>query len=291
MSAVAYVTEMGNVIRPTDAVSRILGPALKKRVTMLNLMTAEEIPADTNVKKMRKRGFLTAVSGTTAESTAVALATGGEYTETAVTLTAAKMAISSGLSAEEERWGHLTMLDLANEQADAIARGVDNDALSLLSGFSSSVTCATGATLEDLYTSYYTIRNKEVPLQGVQLAVVIAPKAQLNLNIQTLQSQASAFMSERILTILGGKPQANNLVASIPLFDIYVTTGFGTSGGDNVQGVIHPQLALCGIFDGSPLTWTADKVTEGLYKESGTFYFYDVAEFYDEAGVCFLSDT
>lgn len=289
--AVAFVTEMTNIIRPTDAVSRLLGPALKKKVTMINLMETEEIPADTNVVKKRKRGYLTEPSGATAESTAVALAAGGEYTEASVTLTATKMAISSALSAEEERWGHLTMADLANEQADAIARGVDTDALSLFSGFSSSVTCVAGATLEDLYTSYYTIRNKEVPLQGVQLAVVIAPKGQLNLNLQTLQSQASAFMSERILSILGGKPQANNLVASIPLFDIYVTTGFGTSGGDNIQGVIHPQLALAGIFDRSPVTWSADKVTEGFYKESGTFFFYDVAEYYDQAGVGFLSDT
>jgi hypothetical protein len=291
MGAVSYVTELGNVITPTDVVSGSLGPALVKKVTMMNLMHLEDLPPNTNVKKLRKDAALTAVSGATTESTAVALASGGELTQTSVTATAAKMAISSALSVEEQQWGTVTAAGMAEKQADAIARGVDNEALGLAAGFSNSVTASAGATLEDIYLCQYTIFAGEVPDKEIPLAVVITHKANYNLKIQSMQTGASAFVNQQFLGILNSTPQANNFAGAIPGFNFYATSGFGTSGGDTVQLVIHPKYALFGMFAPRPVTWFVNKGTEGLYSETVTYFFYDVGEYYDAAGVGYLSDT
>lgn len=288
--AVSYVTEIGNIITPDNVVSDVLGPALVKKVTMMNLMHVEDIPTSTPVKKFRKDGALAEPSTTVAESTAVSLAAGGELSQSAVNATAAKMAISSALSVEEMQWGSMSLADIALKQADAIARGVDTTALSRASGLSQSVTSSAGLTLEDIYLAGYTIDNQEVPDLEVQKAVVISRKARHNLQIQSLQTGASAFVNTQFLSILNDKPRPNNLVASIPGYDIYATSGFATSGGDNVQLVIHPRYCLAGMFAARPVTWTANKGTEGLFSESVTYYFFAIVEWYDQAGVALNSD-
>lgn len=290
MTAQAYVTELANVITPDNVVSDVLGPALVKKVTMMNLMYVEDIPTSTPTKKFRKDGSLTEPTGTTGESNPVALAAAGELTQSSISATAAKMAISSALSVEEMTWGSQSLADIALKQADAIARGVDSTALSRATGLSQSVTSAAGLTIEDIYLAGYTIDNQEVPDLEVQKAVVISRKARHNLQIQTLQTGASAFVSSQHLSILNDKPKANNLVASIPGYDIYSTSGFQTSGGDNVQLVIHPKYCLAGMFAARPVTWSANKGTEGIYTESVTYFFFAIVEWYDQAGVALNSD-
>jgi hypothetical protein len=290
VGAVSFVTELGNIVTPTDVISDVLGPALVKKVTMMNLMHVEDIPTGTPVKKFRKDGALTEPSATTAESNAVALATGGELSQTSVSATAAKMAISSALSVEEQEWGSVTLADIALKQADAIARGVDTTALSRTSGFSQTVTSSAGLALEDIYLAGYTIDNNEVPDLEVQKAVVISRKARHNLQIQSLQTGASAFVNSQFLSILNDRPRPNNLVASIPGYDIYATSGFATSGGDNLQLVLHPKYGLAGMFAPRPVTWVVNKGTEGLYSESVTYWFFAIVEWYDQACVTLASD-
>ena len=289
--AVANITELSNSNTIGNALSAVASPAFVKSTVGMNLMYTENLPSMTNVKKFRKNGSLTAAS--LAESTAMAVDANGELTDTAVSATAAKCAVSSGLSVEEQKFGTIDLARIGNEQFAAIARFVDNDFLSMASGLSQTQTATSVMTVDDLMTAQMTIYNGNVPNPEVTLAAVLGPKAVYNVKKEIIQSGASAWSNPAQLGLFqGAAVKANGLVGSIPgVADVYQTTGFATGGGDDSQMLLHPMWCLAGIFDSAPQSWLTNKGSEGLYTEVVSYYFYDIVGWNDTAGVLVKSDT
>jgi hypothetical protein len=289
VGAVNNITEYGNAITYPKVLSDLMAPAFVKATCMMNLIHAEDLPALSMVKQFTKDGSLTAA--TLAQSTALAIDSNGELTRTAVDATASKCAVSSGISVEALRFSDIDLDTIATRQASAIARFVDNDALSLLGGFSTAVTSVAGLTIDDIQLGQYNIYNSECPNKEVPLAVVIAHKGHYEIKKEIQSSGASAWTSQAMLGILQARPQANCYAGSLPNLDFYATSGFGTSGGDNQQGIFHPMWALAGMFDTAPVLVTNMKGSEGLYQEAVSYYFYDIVEWNDAAGVNLNSNT
>jgi hypothetical protein len=271
MGAVSNITEFSNSITIGNALSAIMSPALVKATCMMNLMTTEGLPQG---------------------STALAPDSNGELTDSSITATIAKIAVVSGVSVEEQAFGNISLDRIAAEQGNAIARYVDNDALSLFSGFATAVTSASLMTIDDIMLGQYNIFNSECPNKEVPLACVLHPRAYYAVKKEIIQSGASAWSNQNYLEILNGTPQSNCFVGSIPgLAQFYTTTGAGTSGGDTYSAIFHPMWALAGAFAPAPVTWFKDKGAEGFYTEVASYYFYDVIEWNDLCGVGLLSDT
>lgn len=290
MGAVANITEFGNSVNVTDVLAAGIAPALVKANCMMGLMYTEGLPAGTMTTKLRKMGYLTAA--TLAESTALAPNADGELTDTSVSATIAKCAVVTGQSVEQTQFGNITADRIATEHGAAIARFVDNDALSLFSGLSTSVTSTSVLTLDDVMLGQFNIFNSECPNKEVPLKAVLSHRGHYNIKKEIVQSGASVWTNESYLDVLGGTPQANCYVGSLlGSIDFYATSGHATSGGDTVQAIFHPMWCFAGFFAPAPVTWVKEKGAEGFYTEFATYYFYDVLEFNDLCGVKLLSDT
>src|SRR3954469_25607803 len=98
MSAVAFVSEFGNTVNPTDVLSDLMAPPFVKKVIAPNLIHAEDLPVRTMTKKHVKDAALSGTLSAISESNPVALAAAGEFSQTSVTSTIAKIAIASGIS-------------------------------------------------------------------------------------------------------------------------------------------------------------------------------------------------
>lgn len=289
---VANLIEVSNSVTLGNLISAQSSPAFVKSVMGVNLMYVEDLPSGTNVKKFVKDGSMTAASST-AESTAVTIGAAGELTDDSVTATAAKVAISSGITVEEERFGYIDVNRVAEAQGNSIARAVDNDWLAMATNLSTVVTAASVLTINDLFLAQLNIFNSNCPRQDVPLAAVLGPRAVYNIKTELLTSGASAWTNPGILGLFGGQPiQANNFVGRLAgNFDVYQTTGFSTTGGDDQQMVFHPMFCFAGMFDTAPQVWVTPRGAEGLYTEVVSYLLYDIIEWNDLAGVQVRSDT
>lgn len=291
MGAVSFLTEFSNTVNPSEVISDLISPPFVKKVIAPNLIHAEDLPVRTMTKKHVKDAALSGSLTAIAESNPVALAAAGEYSQTSVTSTIAKLAIASGISIEQLTFGTQDANSMATKQANLLSRAVDDDFLSLFGGLSSTVTAASVLTVEDLYAAQYAIFAAECPNQEMDLAVVLNHKGLLNLKKEQINSGASAYMNPQYLSILQGKPQANRFVGTLPGFQIYSTSGHTTSGGDNVQAVFHTMWCFAGSFAPKPEVMIVQKGSEGLYQEVVSWFFYDICEWNDAAGVGLLSDS
>lgn len=290
MGAVANITEFSNSITIGNALSKVASPALVKATCMMNLMYTEDLPAGTMTVKFVKKGSLT--GATLAESTALAPDANGELTDASVSATIAKCAVVSGLSVEGETFGNISLDRLGEEQGAAIGRFVDNDAISLFTGLSVTVTAATVLTLDDIMLGQFNIYNSNCPNQEVMLQCVLHPKAHYNIKKELIQSGATVWQNPNFLGLLNSTPKPNCYVGTLPgICDVYATTGQQTSGGDSADGIFHPMWCFAGAFAPAPVTWVRQKGAEGFYTEVASYYFYDVLEWNDACGVQLLSDT
>jgi hypothetical protein len=216
----------------------------------------------------------------------------GELTDSSVSATIAKCAVVSAISVEQQQFGNIDASRIAREQGSAIARFVDNDLLSLFSGFTQTVTAASTLTINDVLLAQFAIYNSECPNKEVPLKVVLSHRGHLNIKQEITQSGAALWTNGSELSILGGAPQANCYVGSLGRsLDFYSTSGHATTGGDTIQGVFHPMWALAGFFAPSPVTWAENEGRGGFFTALATYYFYDVIEWNDAAGVQLRSDT
>lgn len=288
--AVAGVTEMSNYITIGNAISATVAPAFVKGTCMTALMHVEDLPFGASTKKLPLDGSLTAAA--VAESTAAAIDTNGELTQTSVTATPGKVFVSSGLSVEAQDLLGASLADLGTKAGNAIARYVDADALALLGGFSTVVVSSSVLTIDDLMLGQYNIYNSNCPDQNVMLAAVLPPKQLYNIKKELVQGGASNWQNPERLAVLNGLPQTNCFVGSIPgLANVYSTTGHATTGGDTISGIFHPKWALAGVFAPAPVTWVTKRGAEGFYVEVATYFLYDVLEYNDLAGVELNADT
>lgn len=292
MSPVAYVTELGNTVQGS-LLSKIISPAFVKGAVGVNSIARDNLPGkgQGNTKKIVKEGSIS-VTNPQAESEPLAIGSGAEYTETSVTLTAAKACVVSGISLEQERFGTLTedkMMELATQ---AVGRAVSNDIIGMASGFSNGVTASSVLTLQDLYTGQFTIFNSNTPNQEVPLHFIGSPRAISKIKTEMATTGATPWVNESLLDILVNLPATGGYMGSIPgLCDAYQTTGHATTGGDDQMPLMHPMWALAGMFDALPEFWIQKRGAEGFYTEVAAAYFYDVVEVNDAAGVNVRADT
>lgn len=290
MGAVSYVTERGNAVNVTDVIAAGVAPAFVKATCMMALMHTENLPVNTMTAKLTKKGSLT-IAGALAESTALALASGAELTDTSADATIAKAAIVSAVSVEAEQFGNINVARVSEEQGSAFGRYVDNDALSLFSGLSQSVTSTSVLTLDDIMTAQYTVFAGECPNKEVALKYVAHHKGAMNVRKELITSGASVWSNPAFVEVLQGAPQNNCYIGSMLNIDFYQTSGHATSGGDTVQAIFHPMWTFAGFFAPAPVITPLFKGSEGFYTEVAGYYFYDVLEWNDLAGVKVLSDT
>lgn len=292
MSPVSNVTEVSNTVSGV-VLAGLVSPAFVKTAVGIGSVNRVNMPVkgQGTAMKIMKEGSLTATNPLT-ESEPLAIGSGGEYTETVATLTAAKAAIVTGLSLEADRFTGLTVPKLIQKSAEAIGRAVSNDIIGLASGFSNGVTCSNVATLADLYTALFTIHNGNCPNQEVLPHWITNPKGVKAIKSELSTTGASAFVNPVMLEILMGLPSSGGYMGSIPgLCEVFQTTGFSATGGDDQQPFIHPMWAIAGMFDSIPEVWITKKGSEGFYTEAASAYFYDVGELNDAAGINFRSDT
>ena len=288
---VANITELSNSNTIGNALSAIASPAFVKGTIAMNHLTAEDLPVNTNVKRFRKNGSLTAA--TLAEAEAQAVNANGELTDTGVNATAAKAMVVSGLSVEEQKFGTIDLARVGNEQFAAIARFVDDDWLSQFSNLATVTTSTSVMTIDDIMLGQLAIYNAKVPNAEMALSIILAPKAVYAIKKEIIQSGSAAFGNTAMLGVFNGSPiQPNGFVGSITgVGDVYQTTGFATTGGDDVQAIVHPMWCHAGIFDTAPVSWVANKGSEGFYTEVASYYFYDIIEWNDGAGAALRSDS
>jgi hypothetical protein len=287
---VANITELGNSVNVTDVLAAGISPALVKANCMMGLMHTEGLPQGTLTSKLGKLGTLTAAS--LAEATALAADANGELTDTSVSCTIAKCAVVTGVSVEQQQFGNnMSAGRIASEHGSAIARYVDNDALSLFSGLSTAVTSTSILTIDDVMLGQFNIFNSECPNKEVALKAVLSHRGHYNIKKEITQSGASVWTNSTVLSILGGAPQQNCYVGSLGSIDFYATSGHATSGGDTVQAIFHPMWCFAGFFAPSPVTWVENEGRGGFFTAYATYYFYDVLEWNDACGVKLLSDS
>ena len=286
---VANVTEFANSSTVSDVMSRLVAPALVKRVCMMNHMALDDLPQGTQTSNVTRRGSLSSAA-IVAESTGVAI--NAELTDTQTQFQIAKAALVSALSVEALQFGNITPQRMADEHAADIARFVDNDALSLFTGFTNSVTATSTLTQDDLELAAFSIYNSDVPNPEMTFSCILSHRGHLNIKQEIRATGASAYRNESFLSVLQTNPQPNCFVGNIPgIGDIYATSGHQVSASDTVQAVLHPMWALAGAFAPSPVTWSDNKGSEGFYLEQASYFFYDVIEYNDAAGTQVLSDT
>jgi len=292
MTAVANITEVGNSITVGNVVASIVAPPFVKAAVGLNSLQREGLPGkgQSAVKKWPRDGSLT--SATLAESVAMPIDANGEFTQTSATTTAAKIAVMSGLSLEQDKFGNLDIAKMAEAAAAAHGRYVSNDIISQATGFSQSVICSSIITIDDLFLALFALQNSNCPDQDVLPHFICSPRTGINIKREQYQSGAAAYTHPAMLEILNGMPTDTGYLGTIPgLCQVYQTTGHQTTGGDDRMPFVHPLWALCGIFDNSPELWITKKGAEGFYTEIGSPYFYDVTEYNDLAGVEVRADT
>lgn len=286
---VANLVELGNSVNVTDILAAGISPAFVKANCMMGLMHTEGLPQGTLTAKLTRQGSLTAAS--LAESTALAPDANGELTDSPASATIAKCAVVSGITVEQAQFGNVSPARIAAEHGAAIARFVDNDALSLFPGLTTAVTSASVLTIDDVMLGQFNIFNSECPNKEVPLKAVLSHRGHYNIKKEITQSGGSIWTNSTQLSILGGAPQANCYAGSLGSIDFYATSGHQTSAGDTVQAIFHPMWCFAGFFAPAPVTWVENEGRGGFFTAYASYYFYDVLEWNDLAGVKLLSDT
>lgn len=292
MSPVAYVTELGNTIQGV-VTADMISPAFVKGAVGLNSIARENLPGrgQGNVKKIVKEGSIS-VTNPQAESEPLAIASGSEYTESQISLTAAKACVVQGISLEQTRFGTFDEDKAKRLATEAIGRAVSNDIIGMASGFSNGVTATNFLTIADMYTALFTIHNSNCPNQEVLPHAILSPRSVSKIKTEMSTTGATPWVNESMLDILVNLPSTGGYMGHIPgLCEVYQTTGHSTTGGDDQMPFMHPMWALAGMFDSLPEFWVQKRGAEGFYTEVAGAYFYDVAEVNDAAGVNLRGDS
>lgn len=266
-----------------------------KKVVAINTISGSDLPSETLVKSYKNKVAFS-------EGAAATVSEGGSFsTNTALTngqvnLTAIKSAISSKISVEVSDFNIVSDAEVVSEQASAIARAVDTEILALFPSFTAGTVTATSVgTLDDLYDAVYNVQNTTLRYDGV-LNAVISLKTANAIRKEIANSGASQFSLENRLSVLGSPGQAivkpNGSLGELPGLRLFVTSGFSTTGGDNVQGVFDVD-AIEGIYGSSVNTW-AIKVGQGnpsFVIELSSYFWHAAGIRRAGSGCIFRSDT
>lgn len=284
----ALETEYSNYITVAAYLDSAIAPVFRSAAIMPNLVHLVNFQAKSDSVKLRKAGSVSATAAT--ESTVHATS---EYTETSpATLTAAEIKVYMEISDKALKFGGADLQALARECGVACAQKFDTDALALLDSLnggtqvgSSGVDCTPGVLLQ----ASYTVRAANVP---GPLVYVLHPVQIYDVQDDLINTTASAWSNETMLTLLNGQPPLSNGFAgsfmNIPVYQSTLTESVN-AGADWAGGCFSPQYALAAGFAGGVETKLGYNVAKGV-TEIGVSMWYDVKEYNDSAGVSIETD-
>lgn len=294
----ANETVLTGLAHPTDVYSDIASAALINRAVVMKLIYAENIPADTTVKYLRKNGYL--ASSTSAVSEGANYSTNSQWSTTGIAITAIKDVVSSFVTVEAERFGRADRATIFREQGAALARRLDAEIVALFAGFTTGVTSTALCTVKDIMDAAYAVRAGTKDAGALSMTAVLSMKSVNAIRNELLTTAASAFTIETNLSVLGAQGgeaasiQATGFVGTLPGVEIYQYAGaFATGSGDDTQAVFDRTMAIGGMYDPSIQTMAIQ--TANGNPSFGTSYssyiFHGAAEWNDLAGCMLKSDT
>lgn len=287
----AYETESANFVGPTNVVSDAISPALVSPIVVAPHIYYEPLPTGTNVKLMRKDGSLTAEEVN--ESTAHAIdATGQELTQSSVTATCVKLCSNCEVTVEAEQFKNVNWGQIAQYEAEALARDWDDEILALFSSFDNNVTASSVCTMADAIQAAYNVRANTSGVATGRLVGVFDYKAIMELQKEVLQSSASNYAIEQEVSFLRGERPLNGYAGSKAGIDFFETSGLPTSSSDDVALIFSPALCFAGMISDSPqvrIFWQGG--IGGYITEVAAWLFCDIVEWNDAAGCGLKSDT
>lgn len=267
-----------------------------KKVVVVPLISGEDLPNGTLVKSYKNQvAFSEGAAATVSEGGS--FSTNTQLTNGQINLTAIKSAISSKISVEVSDFGVSSDAEIVSAQSSAIARAVDTEVLALFTSFTAgTVTAAAVGVMDDIHDAVYLTHASTLRYDSV-LRAVIGLKFANAIKKEVANSGASQFSIPNRISILGEPGGSiiapNGYLGSLPGVDIFVTAGFSTSGGDNVQAVFDPADAIEGIYGKGINTW-AVKVGQGnpsFVVELSSYYWHAATLRRVGAGAKLLSDT
>jgi hypothetical protein len=260
-------------------VAAFTGPYFRAATVAANNVRALNfIPGSSSIK-LPKSGALSAA--TVAENTA---ASNSQYSETSVTLTAAKVMVLTELSVEAMEFAKANPDFIAQEQGRAIAAKFDTDALALADGFSNTSGATTTAlTIAKIQTALLKLQLGNVPGPYVGM---LHPKSVNDVRSDLVASTASVWTNPAEIGLMGGQPQQNGFsgnILGLPIFQTTNTKSVNTAA-DWANVVLSPQYAIAAAFHKDVVVDTQWDVTKKTLKIC-SHLFYDVKEYYDAAGI------
>lgn len=288
--------DIADTVTAGNAISAMISPAFKQAAVCLNLTHAETCPDNTNVIKFRKSGSLIA-EAVNEGAVYIPSDANSDINDTSVTCTAAKVMVSSPISREAQRFGGgaAAFPRVAAEQGRAIGRKYDADFLALIASITNSATAGTTLDTDTFLTGQYNVYNSLTP--PGPLTALLDFKGVLELQKLVVNAGAAIWTNAYSLPLVGGAPQANNFKGNFLGVDVYQTTGFPTTGGDNRQVIFNPEYAFCAAIGGGVTTeiyYTGNGVASqvpGVSDVVQSYIFYAV-QIYNNTAACQLrSDT
>lgn len=257
--------DVADTVTIGNAISALMSPALVEASVGLGIVYMETYPSDTNVIKFRKSGSL--IAEVVAEG-AVYLPTdaNSDINDTSVSATAAKVAVSSPISAEAIRFGAgaADVTRVGDEQGRAIARKFDDDLLALFDSITNVATASTTFDTDTLLTGLFNIEAANCP-PGPRVALI--HYKQLNELRKLVANSGSAIYSTQYNSPLFGTPAQNNFVGNFLGVDIYQTTGLSATGGDHQGCIWDPRYAFAAGMGGaieSHVGWSGQGVASQI---------------------------
>lgn len=291
----AFETEISNFITIGNAVSAGISGAFVNASQGLGLVYAESLPANTNVKKFRKSGSLTAEA--ISESAAYTYSANSELTHTSVTATATKKMVATRMSVESLRFASdvgAEMSRIAAAQGAALARLFDADLKALFSGISGIVTASTILTKDNLLDAQYTIFNGIKGAFSGKLVGMLDYKGANEMRKELTSATASIFGNMETLGLVGNPKSPAGYIGNFAGIDLYQTDGLPSGGGDDTACIWDPAICFAAAIDGvSGFNTTIQEpaVSNNMGRELVTYGFWNIVEWNDAAACAVKSDT
>lgn len=278
----AFETEYSNIIKNTDMISAGISPALVARVVAVPLiLSAEDLPQNTNQKLARKQGSL--VAEVLGEGTAYTPSANSEITQASVQCVVQKTVVVSELTDEVMRFTPITPQAVTDMMAQAIARDLDDDILALFTGFSQSQPASSVCTVDDIMDAAYQVEDEEAERPGLPLFALLDKKQVLEIRKELIKSAAGALANANLISLLTGMTQLNGYAGSLPGVEVFSRTTI-EDANKKVGLVFNPEMAFFAMYDSGPDFVAIPRRAEGFYLEVSSKMWNKCVEWNDVAG-------
>lgn len=286
-----YHVLLANSAHPTDVISDGITAALVQKVVVTPFVRAEDLPSNTATKLFRKDGSVTAES--MAEAGAYTYSASSEITQSTVSATAGKTVVCTKITVEADQFGMVRPEQIPGYHGSAIARALDDEILALFTGFTgnTAVTATSVLTVADILLGAYRVNASLAGRDGANLIGVFDYKGVYEIQKELVQTGATPFSIESMISLLKSTQGANGYRGSIPGVEIYCTDGLPTSSSDDVGLVFNPDLAFGGMYSPGVQTKETWVGSSGFHTEFASWIFHKVIEWNDKAGCTVKSDT